>query len=581
MMRKIFIILSLFFFHISIFAQWKSHYPEGTARKKTKEIDLDLQKKTYKSHFFNALKAKSLEEYEQALILFDKCIKIDKNSPSPFYEMALINFSNRNFEIALTQIQSAVNLNPENRWYSLLYAEILFNQNNFANAAEQYKRLINMEPGNEELYFKLSDTYIYANDLKKAISVYNDLQSHKGFDKALSMQKHKLYRELNDLNGAIKELVQILKVFPNDIDIMEIISELYLLNDEKEKAFELFKEIAIIEPNNGRIHLTLADYYRDNDEKIKSYEELKLAFKSTELSIDTKVRILISYFQLISSNEDMKNQANELSEILIEVHPNNLKARAVFADILYVNGKYHEANKQYLLILEKEKSKSSIWSQILFIQAEQKDFEGMLMTSSEALQYFPADPLFYYFNAVSNKWHKNYEQAIKSLEIGIDFIFENQSLLLEYYTSLADINHLIKNHEISDKYYEKVLLVDSTNLIALNNYSYYLALRKTKLLKAKKMSFKCNKLEPENSTYQDTYAWILYQLEDYKNAKEWLLKALLNGGDKSAVVVEHYGDILFKIGDINKAIEQWKKARNIVGESEILDKKINSKMLHE
>ena len=210
----------------------------------------------------------------------------------------------------------------------------------------------------------------------------------------LSMQKHKLYREINDIKGAILELQNLLSLFPDDIEVMEILSELYLLNDEKDKAFKLFQLLSKISPNNGRIHLTLADYHRENGDNKKSYDELKLAFKSSNLSIDTKVSILISYYQLLAINDEINSQAYELADILIKHHPDDLKARAVFADILYTDNNYEKAKEQYLLILETEKSKSQLWGQVLFIQAELSDFEGMLVTSSEALEYFPSNPLF-------------------------------------------------------------------------------------------------------------------------------------------------------------------------------------------
>ena len=95
------------------------------------------------------------------------------------------------------------------------------------------------------------------------------------------------------------------------------------------------------------------------------------------------------------------------------------------------------------------------------------------------------------------------------------------------------------------------------------------------------MSYKCNELEPNNGTYQDTYAWILYCLEDYENARLWIIKALKNGGDKSAVIIEHYGDILFKLGEKKEAIDQWKKAKLIDSGSELLDKKIKNEDLFE
>ena len=582
MRARYLVIIAVFIFNIPSFAQWKSYYPEIQKSKKEQEkIDLEKNKKQFDSCFFSAIKAKSLEDYDEALKYFEKCINLDSKNASPYYESAIINTAKGSYMVAVEQIKAAVKLEPRNRWFILLYAEILFSKQDFENASVQYKKLIALEPGNEELYFKLSDTYVYANEFKKAIAVYDDLQKYNGVDKMLSMQKQKLYRQLNDIKGAIRELNLITDIFPNDIEVMEILSELYLLNDEKEKAFKLFKQVAIIDPNNGRIHLTLADYYRENGENEKSYDELKLAFKSTELNIDTKIRILISYYQLIALNTSMSSQANELAEILIQVHPESLKGRAVFADVLYTSKKYQKAKEQYLIVLEKDKSKSEVWSQILFIQAEQNDFEGMIKTSKEALEYFPSYPLFYYFNGVSNKWFKNYDLAIKSLETGVEFVVENQNLLLEFYSSLADIFYSKSNYEKSDKYYDMVLEIDSNNLLVLNNYAYYLSLRKTNLQKAKEMSFRCNELDPDNGTYQDTYGWILYELKEYELSKEWLLKALSNGSDKSPVVVEHYGDVLYRLGEISQAIDQWKKAKELGAVSKFLNQKIQEGEIYE
>ena len=581
-MRTQYVILLLCFFSVQSFAQWKSYYPESkTSKKETENKNKEKNTYIFDSHFFTALKAKSLEDFDVALKYFEKCIKIDETNDIPFYEAALINARNGSYDLATEQIKIAVALDSKNRWYALSYAEILFSNRDFINSAIQYKKLITLEPGNEELYFMLADTYIYANDFRKAIGVYDDLEEHKGVDKMLCMQKHKLYREINDMKGAIEELESLLNSFPEDVEAMEILSELYLLNDDKESAFTLFKKIAIIAPNNGRVHLTLADYYRENGDNESSFEELKLAFKSTRLSIDTKVKILVSYYQLLAINKEIKEQAYVLSELMISAHPDDIKARAVYADILYTDNKFQEAKEQYLLVLEKDKNKSQVWSQVLFIQAEQSDFEGMLVTSDEALEYFPIDPLFYYFNGVSNKWFKKNENAIKSLEIGVEFIVDNKNLLLEFYSSLADVYHLTKQHKLSDSYYEKALEIDSNNVLILNNYAYYLSVRKKNLEKAKEMSFLCNDLEKDNGTYQDTYAWILYQLNDYESAKEWMLKSLQNGGDKSAVVVEHYGDILFQLGELNNAINQWKIAKKLGEGSKNLDKKIAEGKLYE
>ena len=152
---------------------------------------------------------------------------------------------------------------------------------------------------------------------------------------------------------------------------------------------------------------------------------------------------------------------------------------------------------------------------------------------------------------------------------------------MEFYLSLADIFHLIKEYKSSDEYYEKGLEIDSNNVLILNNYAYYLSLRKINLEYAKKLSFRCNEIQPENGTYQDTYAWVLYELKKYEEAKKWLLKALLNGSDKSPVVVEHYGDILYKLGEVENAVFQWKKSKDLGGDSELLKQKIEEEILYE
>ena len=574
------IIIILCLFHTQAFAQWKSYYPEVKNNNKVKQ-KIDKDNFIFNTHLFNALKAKSLENFEQALDQFQKCIKLDDNQAVSFYESAMINKSLGNLNLAAEQAKIATEINVNNRWYQLSYAEVLFANQDFKLASFEYKSLLIKEPGNKDLYFLLSDTYIYDNNFIKAIEVYDNLEKIIGLDKMVSMQKYKLYMQLDKKRYAIKELVNLLEKFPYDVEALEILSEVYLLNDEKEKAFDIFKELAIIAPENGRIHLTLADYYREEGDKIKSFEELKLAFKSIKLGVDIKVRILVSYFQLLAVDIIMKEQAYTLAKLLMEAHPNDVKPNAIYADILYTDNRFIEAKEQYLIVLEKDKTKSQVWNQVLFIQAEQSDFEGMLKTSNEALTYFSTDPLFYYFNGVASKWFKSYDQAINSLNMGVEFVIDNNLLLLEFYSSLADSYHAINEHILSDEYYEKSLEIDSNNVLILNNYAYYLSLRKVKLDRAKKMSHKCNELEKENGTYQDTYAWILYELADYENAKIWIQKSLANGSDMSAVVVEHYGDILYQLGNVKDAIIEWKKAKKLGEASRFLDKKIENGRLYE
>ena len=182
---------------------------------------------------------------------------------------------------------------------------------------------------------------------------------------------------------------------------------------------------------------------------------------------------------------------------------------------------------------------------------------------------------------MSCSFFKQFDKSKEALESGIGFVFDNPSLYSEFQSSLADTYHSLELFSKSDSLYEQILLQNPNNIIVLNNYSYYLSLRKYNLERAKEMSKRCNDLEPDNGTYQDTYAWVLYCLEDYRSALEWIKKAFKNGSDKSPVVVEHYGDILFRLGYTQEALEKWLLAKSLGSESIILENKISNEKLLE
>jgi tetratricopeptide (TPR) repeat protein len=113
-------------------------------------------------------------------------------------------------------------------------------------------------------------------------------------------------------------------------------------------------------------------------------------------------------------------------------------------------------------------------------------------------------------------------------------------------------------------------------VLVLNNYSYYLSLRSQKLEKAEEMSRRAVNTEPDSPTYLDTYAWVLYKRQNFEEALKWMQFALNNGGDKEPVILEHFGDILFRLGREKEALEYWKQAQSLGEGSEFLAEKVKT-----
>ena len=573
---KTLILCSLIFSSEYTYSQWN----KKREKNKTKLVLSDGDRKKFDHNFFEALKQKHLENYEDALVLFEKCIKIDPNAAAPLYEAAKIYKNLTQGNLALEYSLKAYKLNEANETYAYLCARLLSKQKKYQQAKDIYKSLTKINKKSEIYFYELADIYILSNDFKGAIKTYNELESIIGINKILSLQKHKIYMQILDVENGNNELLRLIEEFPGDTDVLEILAEGYLLNNEKEKAFEIFKNISNLDKDNGRVHLMLYDHYKSIGENEKAFEELARAFESSSLSIDGKIPVLVSYLNLLQDSS-YKAQAFSLCRKIVKAHPLDPKSYAVFGDLLYEDRQLDSAEVYYNEVLKIDKSKPQIWTQLIFVNAERNEYDKVLNITEEALLYFPTNAVFYYFNGISLLRKKEYTASINIFNQGIEYVFDNNILLNEFYNSLAECYNETKEYKSSDSLFELSLKINPSNPTVLNNYSYYLSLRGVNLEKAKEMSFNSNLLEPNNGTFQDTYAWILYKLQQYDEALSWIVRAVENGSRQSPVVLEHYGDILYRLNRKNEAFEKWEQAKAFGKGSELLEKKIREKKLYE
>ena len=262
-------------------------------------------------------------------------------------------------------------------------------------------------------------------------------------------------------------------------------------------------------------------------------------------------------------------------------HPENAKSFALLADFQYFDNQIEAAKQSYITTISLDSSRFPVWNQLIFIFADQGDTTELVDYSRRAIELFPNQPTVYLTYGIGLSQQGDNERAIEYLELGKDLVLDNPSMKSQFYSSLGDAYHEINDHVKSDKNYDQALSLDPKNIIVLNNYSYYISLRDENLEKAKKMSAKSNNLAPNQASFQDTYAWILFQLKEYENAKIWIDKAIDNSSDPSAELLEHKGDILFHLGELEEAVEFWKRAKKAGSTSKTIDKKITDKTYYE
>lgn len=572
-------LISFYFFFLFAFGACKSSKNAVSSKEKSTLSEKD--KIELMGEFVDGTREKITGNFEKAAHHFQKCLKIDPNHAASMYELATIYEFQKKDALALYLMKEATRIDSQNEWYRLLLATLYGKNGYFNEAAKIYKQLAQDYQGKIEYYYEWANALLFQNKYKDAIEVYEEIESKIGVSEEISLQKEKIWLRIGNQENAVAELKKLIREFPKEAKYYGMLAELYQSQGKTDLAMETFNELKAIDPKNPYVHLSLSNFYREKGEKEKSFEEMQIAFSNSDLNIDAKVNILLSYYLVGNAQPELQEQALRLCKILTETHPDDAKSFSIYGDFLYRDKKFHEARGQYRNAINLDKSKFPIWNQLMLLESELKDYEAMYSESKEAIELFPNQPSFYFFNGFSSIQKKKYEEAIKVLEEGKELVIENNPLLEQFYSTLGDAYNSLKDYPKSDSSYEKALQINPDNIYVLNNYSYYLSLRKENLERAEKMSKRSNELEPNSASFLDTYAWILYQMGRYDEAKKWIEKAFAAGADNNGTILEHYGDILFKLNDIEGALKYWNKAKEAGGGSEFLEKKIAGRALSE
>lgn len=544
----------------------------------TKLSAKDIEENAY---FFEAQRLKCLNDNKSAIEIFEKVLEVNPQNHAAMFELSRLYFVMQNDDKALKNIENAIKFMPDNLWYNLVYAQILSITNKPKEAIKIYDKILVLEPREQAYYYDKAGLLENAGDIEKAIDFYNEIERVFGIDPYCSEQKKRLYLSINKTDNAIAEIKKLIDSDSSNIEYLHMLANVYNANKMTDKAIQVYKQIINKDAEYAPALLSLADYYYKNNEKKKALEYTNRAFNGNSISIDNKVKILYQYIQFYESNKADINDAYTLAASLRKTHPTDAKSYAISADLYYVDGNDSTALYFYEQSLTYKKDVYSVWQQLLLLCSEQQKTDKLKMYSEEAIELFPTQPLVYYFNGIAMSQLKRYRDAVTMMQEAYKFAGTNSMLKTQIFASLGDSYHEIGNNTLSDSCYEAALQLDPKNAYTLNNYAYFLSLRKEKLTKAKEYIEMAIRLDASNPSYYDTYAWILFQMQDYTKAEEQQLNALRISDLSDPTLFEHYGDILFKIGKLEDANKAWNKALEKGGSSPLLLKKIKDKTWYE
>lgn len=538
------------------------------------------QQRKYDYFFLEAMRLKEKKDYASAFGLLQHCLDIHPNAASALYEVSQYYMFLRQVPQGQEALEKAVANAPDNYWYSQGLASLYQQQNELDKAITLLEQMVVRFPAKQDPLFNLLDLYGRQEKYDEVISTLNRLEKRMGKNEQLSMEKFRIYLQMKDDKKAFQEIESLVQEYPMDMRYQVILGDVYLQNGKKQEAYDVYQKVLAAEPDNPMAIFSMASYYKQTGQEELYQQQLDTLLLNKKVTPDTKVGVMR---QMIVENEQADKDSTQIIALfdrIMKQEQDDPQIPMLYAQ--YLLSKNMEAESVPVLeqVVDLDPTNKAARMMLIGAAAKKEDYKQIIKVCEPGIEATPDALEFYYYLAIAYNQAEKPDSVISICKRALEHTTADskKETVSEFYSILGDMYHTQKQMKEAYAAYDSALVYNPSNIGALNNYAYYLSVERRDLDKAEEMSYKTVKAEPNNATYLDTYAWILFEKGNYAEARIYIDNAMKSeGGDKSDVIVEHCGDIYYMTGDVDGALTYWKKALEMGSESKTLKQKIEKK----
>ncbi len=482
--------------------------------------------------FQEAMRQKLANKYDAAIDLFDYCRQLDPSSGAVLYELSELYRYVKNDSLAIQSLEHACKLYPKNYWYKNKLVSFYLEQRRTDEALKNVEEMARLFPEKGEVLMMLLELYENKNDYANMVKVLDKIEVKEGKSEQISMEKFRLFLQLNDEKRAFEEMENLADEYPNDLRYQVVIGDLYLDAGKKEEALKQFKMVEAQDPANVTLLLSMANFYHQEGDDARYQEYISKLLTHKDVDDATRVRMLgVLVRENLTTNADSTQLLSLFDKVLQEPQEH--------ADILELKVRYMVTKNMPIAevkpvlhqMLDIDPENDMARQQLLAYAIEENDKLGIVNVCKPAVEYNADDPVFYYYLGVAYFQMQEKEKAAEAFRSGLNHVENSDNenklqLCVNMYALLGDIYHQLGQDDKAFQAYDSCLVYKKNDAMVLNNYAYYLSLKKKDLQRAEEMSRLSNELEPDNATYLDTYAWVLFQQKRYDEAKQYMDKVV-------------------------------------------------------
>ncbi len=543
--------------------------------------------------YAEAARQKIVENYVCAFDLLEHCRQINPDAPEVLYELSLYHRLLHNDSLAVSYLERAVELDSAQPQYIEALAALRLEQHDVDRALPLIETMARLQPRRTDVLSRLVNLYAEAGRPADAIRALDRIELLEGMMPSVSYRKFALYKQMDKDAEAYATLEALCREYPHEVSYRLAIANELVDDGRMDEAQAIFDEVRKQEPGNMALRLSQMRYYRDSDQDSLFASSRDALLYDRATPSDMRIAIMRD---LIA--EQMKDEARG-RHVVDSVFARLDTVKAEDVDMLTLRAAFlvtydKDNDSLFVEVMDRINSIQPSNTQALFYLIQYYG-QHQLYTQLEAICRrgvitHPEELICHYFLGVALFQQDKREEALQAFRSGLRQRTEQSkaTMVADLYSIMGDVLHDLGHTAEAYEAYDSCLVYQDDNVACLNNYAYYLSLEERDLDHAEEMSYRTIRLHPDNKTYLDTYAWILFQKARYSEAARYIDRVcpadsadsvLLADAELSAVVFEHAGDIAAMNGQLERALRFWRLAQQMGGKgvTPMLPKKIKLK----
>ena len=519
-------------------------------------------------------------QVDDAIKMLLPIVELDPTNDAAYYYLAQSYIKKKEPDAAELYLQKAVELDRNNFWYRQSLATLYAATSRGELAISIYEQLLIDFPKKSDIYFELVELYAAMGEIDKALETIEEVEKVFGVTEALAVYRFNLLRMTERQEEAFKSLEAYNEKYSSPY-VLSTLADWHISQYNDSTALAYYNEALDLDSSYAPAQLGKAEVLRMRRDYGGFFSMLNKLVRNEETAVGVKTDYLMAVVQR-TEPKFLRTFSSELDTVmtgLISKHAKDSAALELAGLWYYKTSRNEEAARYFKINANEHPSSLNAAAGYVEFLMYAEMWDDLASEGRKAFEVFPSEPAFLELASIGDYNMGRYDEVMELCDKVLEVAPRDSSRTLRAWSTKGDLYHNAGDFKKAYKAYDKALKINPDYEYVLNNYAYYLSVEGKKLKKAYEMSKKTIEKEPNNATYLDTFGWIVYLQGRPMEAKPFFKRAMLYGGKDSAVILDHYAEVLFALKEYDMAFVYWSlaKQKNSEGEVPDLDEKIQQK----